>query len=76
MKMWESALLNYFKNKYGIIDAEYLAMDPTWVKVMQVRSSGPYSLLVKKIIMKIFSRDKEGAHEKRRVAIDIDQGIH
>ena len=38
MKIWESALINHFKKRYGIIDAEYLAKDPTWSKVMQVRS--------------------------------------
>ena len=38
MKIWESALINHFKKRYGIIDAEYLAKDPTWNKVMQVRS--------------------------------------
>ena len=38
MKIWESALLNHFENRYGILfDTEYLAMDPTWIKVMQVR---------------------------------------
>ena len=36
MKIWESALINHFKKRYGIIDAEYLAKDPTWSKVMQV----------------------------------------
>ena len=40
MKIWESApaLIIHFKKRYGIIDAEYLAKDPTWSKVMQVRS--------------------------------------
>ena len=38
MKIWESALLNHFENRYGILfDTEYLAMDPTWIKVMRVR---------------------------------------
>ena len=38
MKIWESALLNHFENQYGILfDTEYLAMDSTWIKVMQVR---------------------------------------
>ena len=38
MKIWESAFLNHFKNRYGMLfDAEYLAMDPTWIKVMRVR---------------------------------------
>ena len=36
MKIWESALLNHFKNRYGFLDAESLAKDPTWIKVMRV----------------------------------------
>ena len=37
MKIWESALLNHFKKRYGIIDAEYLAKYPTWRKVSNER---------------------------------------
>ena len=43
MKIWESALLNHFEDRIG--DADSLALDPMWSRLMQVSTTTSRYLL-------------------------------